>query len=64
MIIVFGSLVFQESDDEFGNPSEDDQKTVRLYTLVQPESLSTCDTVRMQERGDKSSRQLTIKNFG
>ncbi|XP_042652353.1 WASH complex subunit 2 isoform X3 [Tyto alba] len=23
----------EESDDEFGNPSEDDQKTVRLYTL-------------------------------
>lgn len=28
VIIVFGSLVFQESDDEFGNPSEDDQKMV------------------------------------
>lgn len=34
MILEFGSLLFQESDDEFGNPSEDDQKTVQLYTLV------------------------------
>lgn len=59
MTLVFGSLVFQESDDEFGNPSEDDQKTVRLYTVL----LATCDTVKMQERGDKSCRQLSVKNF-
>lgn len=59
-MLVFGSLMFQESDDEFGNPSEDDQKTVRLDTVL----LATCDIVRTQERGDKSSRQLSLKNFG
>jgi len=57
-------LLFQESGDEFGNPSDDDQKTVWLYSVVQPEGLSICDTVRMQERGDRSSRWWTIKNFG
>lgn len=54
--------MLQESDDEFGNPSEDDQKTVRLNTLV-PERLYICGTVSMHERGDESSRQLTISNF-
>lgn len=28
-----------------------------------PERLYTCDAVRMQEKGDESSRQLTISSF-
>lgn len=51
--------MFQESDDEFGNPSEDDQKTVRLYTpWYIPERFSTCDTVRVQERNKSSTEHL------
>lgn len=39
--------------------------TKRRYGYIPwyiPERLSTCDAVRMQERGDKSSRQLIVKN--
>lgn len=54
--------MFQESDDEFGNPSEDDQKMVWLYTpWYIPERFSTFDTVRVQERNRSSTQLLKIK---
>ena len=52
MILVFGSLVFQESDDEFGNPSEDDQK-MRAAQMSDEDDYEGCDLFDSEKEEDE-----------